>query len=266
MTVTLDEALAGVRHFVGEHGRLAMDSELLADEADRVLSAVWEALGPVPVLLWGDAVRDARAARPELAARDPELVLAVPPDAILYPPLLGQQRLVERMIALGVPDVILDGERARLAELAAEVQPAPQWDRVFVLADQRAAWPGYLHRGALALDTARHVLAGWTLDDEPRRLLEDAAHVLATGRVARELALRDRLSARTFEIEGAPNAVLRAALQAHDRITQNPARDDQTELEYLAEHAWSGSAVEITTWWIERVASISTSSRALPGS
>src|SRR5690242_5306970 len=126
----LDEALDGVLRFAAVHGRLAMSTELLADQADAALARVWHALGPVPELLWGAAEADARRERADL---DPELVLAVPPGAVLYAPAALQQRRVARMEELGVPDVLLDAERARLAELVAEPMPPPGWDRVFVL-------------------------------------------------------------------------------------------------------------------------------------
>lgn len=247
----LAEALEGVRRFAAEYGRLAMSTELLADQADAVLAEVWRALGPVPELLWGEAAAEARAQRPELSAQDPDRVLAVPPGTVLYAPVTVQRRRVTQMEALGVPDVILDGERARLAELEAEPFVPPAWDRVFVLADQLAQWPGYTRRGALSIEVARHVLPAWTFDDAPARLLDDAVYALTTGRGAQCLELRDQLAARSYEVEGAAHAAVRAAVQAHDRVTQNPGRDDQTELEYLAEHAWPGPASEFAAWWCE---------------
>ncbi len=247
----LAAALDAVLVFVANHGRLAMSTEALADEADAVLAAVWDALGPVPALLWGDAASDARRQRADFAALDLDVVLAVPPDAVLYTPWMVQQRRVARMEELDVPAVVLDIERAQLAALAAAPASPTEWDRVFVLRDQLAAWPGYVHRNALSIEVARAVVPG----DEAvlHRLLDDAALALATGRRARELELRDRLAERSFETEGRANAALRAAVQAHDRVTQNPARDDQTELEYLAEQAWPGPADEFAAWWVERV-------------
>ena len=247
----LDEALEGVRRFAAVHGRLAMSTELLADQADAVLAEVWRALGPVPELLWGEAVAEARVQRPGLLAHGPEEVLAVPPGTVLYAPVIVQRRRVRQMEALGVPDVILEGERARLAELEAEPAVPAAWNRVFVLADQLAQWPGYTRRGVLSIEVARHVLPAWTFDDGPARLLDDAAHALATGRGPQRLELRDVLAARSYEVEGVANAAVRAAVQAHDRVTQNPGRDDQSELEYLAELAWPGPVGAFTAWWCD---------------
>ncbi len=255
----LDEALEGVRRFAAEHGRLAMSTELLADQADAVLAEVWRALGPVPELLWGEAAAEARVQRPELSAQDPELVLAVPPGTVLYAPVTAQRRRVTQMKALGVPDVLVSEERARLAELEAEPDVHAAWDRVFVLSEQLAQWPGYTRRGALSIEVARHVLPAWTFDHEPTRLLDDAALALTTGRGARSLELRDQLAARSYEVLGAANAAVRAAVQAHDRITQHPGRDDQTELEYLADLAWAGPVGEFATWWCESVLRIARS-------
>jgi hypothetical protein len=252
----LAQALDAVRAFATNHGRLAMSTETLADEADAVLAAVWDALGPVPTLLWGVAASDARRERAELAALDLDVVLAVPPDAVLYAPLTVQQRRVATLEELGAPDILLDLERAQLVALAAAPSPPAEWDRVFVLRDQLSAWPGYTRRGALSIDVARAVLQSDEVD--LFRLLDDAALALATGVRARELALRDRLAERSFEIDGRANAALRAAVQAHDRVTQNPVRDDQTELEYLAEHAWPGSVEEFAAWWVGRVRTIGT--------
>ncbi|MCC6995850.1 MAG: hypothetical protein IT370_14665 [Deltaproteobacteria bacterium] len=252
-TLTLAEALEGVRRFTAQHGRLAMDSALLADAADAALGAVWRALGPLPELLWGKAEADARARRPELAAREPDLLLAVPADAVLYTPLALARARLARLEELAAPEVILEHERAALAGLAAQPEPATEWQRVFVLADELARWPGYTRRGALSIAVARQVLPAWTADDQPALLLDDAARALREGRRARRLDLRDQLSQRSYEVEGRAGAALRAAFQAHDRVTQNPARDDQTELEYLAEQAWPDPPATFAPWWIEQV-------------
>ena len=251
--MTLAEALQGVRRFAAQHGRLAMDSAQLADEADAALGAVWRALGPLPEVLWGRAEADARAQRADLAAREPDLVLAVPPDAVLYTPLTLARARLARMEELAAPEVILEHERSAVAELAAQPEPATERQRVFVLADQLARWPGYTRRGALSLAVARQVLPAWTADDHPAVLLEDAARALREGRRALRLDLRDQLSQRSYEVEGRAGWALRAAFQAHDRVTQNPARDDQTELEYLAEQAWPDPPATFAPWWIDQV-------------
>lgn len=251
--MTLAEALEGVRRFAAQHGRLAMDTEQLSDLAEAVLDAVWRALGPVPELLWGKAEADARARRPDLAGREPALVLAVPADAVLYTPRTLARARLARMQELGAPEVILEHERAQVAALDAQAEPATEWDRVFVLADELPRWPGYTRRCALSITVAREVLPAWTADDHPALLLEDAAVALRDGRRARRLELRDQLSQRSYEVEGRAGFALRAAFQAHDRVTQNPARDDQTELEYLAEHAWPGEPATFAPWWIEQV-------------
>lgn len=252
-SLTLAEALQGVRRFAAQHGRLAMDTAQLADAADAALAAVWQALGPLPVLLWGRAEAEARARRPELAAREPDLVLAVPADTVLYTPLWLARARLARLEELAAPEVILEHERATVAELAAQPEPATEWQRVFVLADELARWPGYTRHGALSIAVARQVLPAWTADDHPALLLDDAARALREGRRAHRLELRDQLSQRSFEIGGRAGCALRAAFQAHDRVTQNPARDDQSELEYLAEQAWPDAPATFAPWWINQV-------------
>lgn len=256
--MTLPEALLGLGRVIDRHGRLGSDDANVADQVEAALGEVLGALGPLPGLLHDVEASDARAARPELRGLESELRLAVPADAVLYPPVVQLRARVAKMAQLGVPDIILDAERARLAELAAQPEPPGQWHRVFVLRDQLADWPGYRKHGELSVAVARRVLPAWSRvfpgDDLPERLLEDAAHALATGRHARQYDLRDQASQRSFEVDGPAGAALRAALAAHDRVTQNPKHDDQTELEYHAEHAWPSGGDAFARWWMAEVA------------
>ncbi len=251
-------ALDEVRQVVERHGRLGSDSVAVAEEVEVALTRVMTSLGPVPSLLAREAVDDARAARPDLVGADPALRLAVPPDAVLYAPVARQRRMVDQLERMNAPDIILDMERATLAALEQEPAPPAEWHRVFVLRDGLADWPGYWRIGELSIHVARRVLQAWTHvfpgDDSLAELCDDAAAALAAGCHALRLDLRDAVSTRSYEVGGPAGAALRAALAAHDRVTQNPKHDDQTELEYHAEHAWDAPGDSFARWWIEEVA------------
>ncbi len=257
----MEQAIASLCAVIARHGRLCPGTVAGADDVENALLAVRGALGPVPDLLWDRAVDDARAARADLAALDPSLRLAVAPEVVLYDPVEQRRGYLAQLESLQAPEVILEQTRAVLAELEAAAPPfTPAWDQVFVLRDRLADWPGYRRDCELAIRVAARVLGAWRrahpTDDRPARLLDDAAEALRAGAHARLGALRDELSARTYQVAGPANSSLRAAIGAHDRVTQNPHRDDQTDVEHHGELAWDEAGPRFVDWWIDEIARV----------
>lgn len=116
-------------------------------EAEAAFGAVAEPLEP-------SLAEHARALRPELA--DAKLLVAAP-DTPLVQPVEAQRQRLASLLRIGVPDVLLEGARAALAEAEAAGPIALGWDRVFAWPAPEP-FPGTVACGEIARTLAEHAI------------------------------------------------------------------------------------------------------------